>query len=249
MKLRRSLTLLGLGGFLSHALESTSSKPQQVAIIGAGAAGSSAAYHIRKFAAEANIPINVTIFEKTGRVGGRTLTVSPYDDPTIPVELGASIFIQLNHILWDAVQQFNLSLRVPGPDEDELLAIWDGEGFVYQQDSSQYDWWNLVKLFWKYGLAPYRAQKLMKGTVAQFLKLYEAPNFPFRSLTTASYELNLTYVTALTGDQFLAENNVSYLPHYHPFYPFMERYIVAGDGKKTGGPMDSRIYPLLCDFV
>ena len=89
----------------------------------------------------------------------------------------------------------------------------------------------------------------MKGTVAQFLKLYEAPNFPFRSLTTASYELNLTYVTALTGDQFLAENNVSYLPHYHPFYPFMERYIVAGDGKKTGGPMDSRIYPLLCDFV
>lgn len=209
MKLCRGLTLLGFGGFLSHArAEPTSSKPQQVAIIGAGAAGSSAAYHIRKFAAEANIPINVTIFEKTDRVGGRTLTVGAYDDPSIPVELGASIFIQLNHILWDAAHEFNLSLRIPGPDEDELLAIWDGEGFVFQQDSSQYDWWNLAKLFWKYGLAPYRAQKLMKGTVAQFLKLYEAPNFPFRSLTTASYELNLTYFTALTGDQYLAQNNI-----------------------------------------
>ncbi|KAL8330270.1 hypothetical protein RB593_001334 [Gaeumannomyces tritici] len=209
MKLCRSLTLLGLGGFLSrtHA-EPTSSKPHQVAIIGAGAAGSSAAYHIRKFATEANIPINVTIFEKTDRVGGRTLTVDAYGDPSIPVELGASIFIQLNHILWDAAHEFNLSLRIPGPDEDELLGIWDGEGFVFQQDSSQYDWWNLIKLMWRYGIAPYRAQKLMQGTVAQFLKLYEAPSFPFRSLTTASYELNLTYFTGLTGEQFLAQSNI-----------------------------------------
>lgn len=134
-----------------------------------------------------------------------------YDDPgQQPVELGASIFIQLNHILWGAAKEFNLPLLPLGDEDDELLGIWDGDRFVHQQDSSQWSWWNLAKLFWKYGFAPYRAQKLMQSTVALFLKLYEPPNFPFRSLTTASYKLNLTYYTALTGEQFLAQNNVGF---------------------------------------
>ncbi len=64
--------------------------------------------------------------------------------------------------------------------------------FVYQLDNSSSSWWNYAKLFWKYGTAPYRTQKLMQAVIAKFLNLYKAPYFPFRSLTTRAYELELT---------------------------------------------------------
>ncbi len=175
---------------------------------GAGAAGASAAYHLRKFAEAAGVPVNITIFEKTDRIGGRARTVNAYGGHRYPVELGASIFIKLNHILWNATRDFNLTLEDPDLDEAGILAVWDGDKFVYQQDYTSWSWWNFAKLFWKYGMAPYRTQKLMRTTIAKFLELYEAPFFPFRSLTTRAFELGLTYTTGLTGEQFLAQNKV-----------------------------------------
>src|SRR5690349_14605210 len=61
----------------------------QIAIIGAGAAGSSAAYHLSQFARDSDydLPLNITIFEATDRIGGRTTTVNAFDDPRYPVEL------------------------------------------------------------------------------------------------------------------------------------------------------------------
>lgn len=49
----------------------------------------------------------------------------------------------------------------------------------------------------------------MQRTVATFLKLYEAPYFPFRSLSTRAYELDLAKATGVTGQQFLADNGIS----------------------------------------
>lgn len=66
----------------------------------------------------------------------------------------------------------------------------------------------MAKLFWKYRLAPYYAQKLMQNTVATFLRLYEEPYFPFRSLSTRAFELGLAKVTGVTGQQFLADNGI-----------------------------------------
>ncbi|KAI0129197.1 prenylcysteine oxidase [Xylariales sp. AK1849] len=181
---------------------------KQVAVIGAGAAGSSAAYHLHKYAEREGISINVTLFERTGRIGGRTLTVNVYDNPIEPVELGASIFVKVNQILWNATQDFNLLVTDPGTDEAGLLGIWDGDKFVYQQDSESWEWWSLAKLFWKYGMAPYYTRNLVKETIGTFLRLYEEPYFPFRSLTTRVYELGLAKITGVTGQQFLAENKL-----------------------------------------
>ncbi|KAI1644016.1 prenylcysteine oxidase [Daldinia loculata] len=181
---------------------------KQVAIIGAGAAGSSAAYHLHKYAQQEGIDVNITIFEKTNHIGGRTLTVDVYDDPLSPVELGASIFVEVNHILYNATRDFNLLVTEPGTDEKGLLGIWDGKRFVYTQDSESWGWWNLVKLFWKYGTAPYYTHRLVQETVGSFLKLYQSPYFPFRSLSASAYELGLVQITGLTGKQFLAENKL-----------------------------------------
>lgn len=126
--------------------------------------------------------------------------------------MGASIFVEVNTILKNATEQFGLRPRESYTDEEEMLGIWNGDSFVYTQKGSS--WWNIVKLFWKYGLAPYRTQQLMQSTVGNFRKLYEAPFFPFRSLSARALDLGLTQVTGVTGEQFLAANGVSIQSRY-----------------------------------
>ncbi|KAI8169593.1 hypothetical protein K4K49_001324 [Colletotrichum sp. SAR 10_70] len=187
------------------------SSVKQVAIIGAGAGGSAAAYYLQQYAEADGIEVNITVFEKTNHIGGRTLTVEAYDNPLEQVELGASIFIEANQILYNASRRFGLPLKEPESGSDGFLGIWDGEQFVYTQDDSSWQWWNLAKLFWKYGLAPYKAQKLVQSTVDTFLQLYEAPHFPFRSLTQRAFELDLLKATSVTGKEFLANNDIGEL--------------------------------------
>lgn len=90
-----------------------------------------------------------------------------------------------------------------------MTAIWDGETIVFQSESGASWWWDATRMWWNYGTSPYRAVKLVKNVVNIFLKLYEPPYFPFRSLTQRVYELGLERATGTTGEQFLAENGVS----------------------------------------
>jgi prenylcysteine oxidase / farnesylcysteine lyase len=177
---------------------------------GAGAAGSSAGYHLKKFAKSAGVDVNITIFEKSAYVGGRSTTVNAYADPLEPIELGASIFVEVNTILKNATIEFGLNTQPHRPtgDEPELLGIWNGEKFVYVQKEGGWAWWDTAKLLWKYGLAPIRTQHLMQSTVAKFMKLYEPPYFPFRSLSDRALDLGLISITGVTGNQLLTENNV-----------------------------------------
>ncbi|KAL6804189.1 hypothetical protein J3E68DRAFT_392754 [Trichoderma sp. SZMC 28012] len=203
---------LALGGEVVASKEEVKSNGvRNIAIIGAGAAGSSAAYHLRQYADEADVKVNITIFEKTGRIGGRTLTVSAFDDPLQPIELGASIFVSVNHIMYNGTKNFNLSIGAnyrTASSQDDITAIWDGDSFVYETTDGTSWWWDAGKLWWRYGMSPYRAVNLVKEVVGKFLKLYEPPYFPFRSLTARAYELDLVKITAITGEQFLAQHKI-----------------------------------------
>lgn len=176
-------------------------------LTGAGAAGSSAAYHLQKFAALSGIALELTVLERSSHVGGRSTTVNAYNNPLLPVELGASIFVEVNAILKNATEQFGLRREESFTEKPEVLGIWNGNEFVYTQKGDS--WWSFAKLFWKYGLAPYRTQKLMKGIVGKFQKLYQAPFFPFRSLSDRALDLELIPITGVTGEQLLKANNVS----------------------------------------
>ncbi|KAF4631191.1 hypothetical protein G7Y89_g6938 [Cudoniella acicularis] len=181
---------------------------RRVAIIGAGAGGSSAAYYLQQFAEQSGVELNITVFEKSSYVGGRSTTVNAYDDPLEPVELGASIFVDVNTILKNSSEKFGLKAKRSETESEEVLGIWNGESFVYTQKDSGWQWWDIAKLIWKYGLAPIRTQRLMKSTVGKFQKLYEAPFFPFRSLSDRALDLGLTAVTSMTGEQYLAQNSI-----------------------------------------
>lgn len=185
---------------------------KNIAIIGAGAAGSSAAYHLQQYADQEGLRLNVTVFEKTSHIGGRSLTVDAYGNPDTPVELGASIFVEVNRILFDAARAFDLALVVPGEggkSAGDYTAIYDGERIVYRSVEGEGWWWDVARLWWRYGTSPLAAVRLVKSTVATFLKLYEPPFFPFRSLTERAFELGLHKVTAVTGEQYLKDNGIN----------------------------------------
>ncbi|KAI9724628.1 MAG: hypothetical protein M1828_003652 [Chrysothrix sp. TS-e1954] len=184
-------------------------KTKRVAIIGAGSAGSSTAYYLKQYADSLDIPTNITVFERQSYVGGRSTTVNAYDDPSQPVELGASIFVEVNHNLVDAVKSFNLSTTAFGgrrQEDVEVLGIWNGREFVFKQTMSESrwrTWWNNALVMWRYGFGALRAVRMMQDQVGRFLKLYDYPHFPFASLSQAVADVNLTHTTSVTGELLL----------------------------------------------
>ncbi|KAI5855313.1 Prenylcysteine lyase-domain-containing protein [Tricharina praecox] len=190
---------------------------KRVAIIGAGAAGSSSAYYLRKYLANSTVsglPVEITVFDKHAYVGGRSTTVNAYDDPSLPIELGASIFVSINHNLVNAAAEFGLSVssvsNAPPTKEAaaDVLGVYDGTDFVFTFPEGS--WWTLAKLFYKYGpTSPYRTKKLTDAVVGKFLAMYQAPLFPFRSLSSAVEAAGLLPAVGTTGEQFLQQNGIS----------------------------------------
>lgn len=182
--------------------------------IGAGAGGSFAAYELRKLAQETDTPVEIIVYERESYVGGRSTTVNAFNDPAYPIELGASIFVQVNYNLVNASRDLGLNVHSADharPKEaDDSIGIWDGSKFVFSLKNS-YSWWNIGRLFWRYGLAPLRTQKLVKSIVGRFLRLYEEPLFPFNSLSEATVATGLLNSTASSGEQFLNANDIDSL--------------------------------------
>ncbi|KAL8643731.1 MAG: hypothetical protein Q9226_008152 [Calogaya cf. arnoldii] len=79
------------------------------------------------------------------------------------------------------------------------------------QNEDSYEWWNMLKMFWKYGMSTVRTQRLVKDTVKKFLKMYEAPIFPFMSVGKAALDAGLSASSKHSG-QLLEENGI-----YAPF--------------------------------
>lgn len=169
---------------------------------------------MRKLADETDTPVEITVYERDSHIGGRSTTVNVFDDPAYPIELGASIFVQVNYNLVNASRDLGLSVHSADHarprESDDSIGIWDGSQFVFSLKNS-YSWWNIGRLFWRYGMAPLRTQKLVKSTVGRFLRLYEEPLFPFKSLSNATAALNLLNTTASTGEQFLHANDIDSL--------------------------------------
>lgn len=141
----------------------------RVAIIGAGVSGTSSAYFLSTAQEKLNrlrlreIPgcanstlpehISITVYERTGRVGGRVYGVHPLNDSSImPVEIGASIYADINKNMARAVK----ALRFKSISREILpgsrLGLWDGKEFIFNDfKGSKWDYW---KLYWRYGSSP-----------------------------------------------------------------------------------------------
>lgn len=107
----------------------------RIAIIGAGAGGSSAAFWIAATKERFGLDVEVDVYEKESYVGGRSTIVYPYNDTTLPpVELGGSIFVKANKNMWRASEEFNLTRR-NFDDPNSTMGVWDGSSMLFSVSS------------------------------------------------------------------------------------------------------------------
>ena len=127
-----------------------------------------------------------------------------WDDPKQPVELGATIFVELNYILFGAANEFGFDIN-PKAEDVGPTAFWDGEKIRLMFFGNDSD---TLMLFQKYGRSFLDTFALSGNVTEQFLKLYDEPYFPFPNLTKRVAELKLDQATGVTGSDFLHRNGV-----------------------------------------
>ncbi|KAJ7169505.1 Prenylcysteine lyase-domain-containing protein [Mycena filopes] len=188
-------------------LRPTNTKPR-IAIIGAGAGGSSAAWWISTAKERYGIDVDVDLFESDSYIGGRT-TVYPYGNSSLPpVELGASIFVKANKNMWRAVDEFNLTRR--DFREDNGLGIWDGEKLLFTASGGWWGWWDSAKALLRYGFqSPRRTQAFVDKMINQFLTLYSAETPTWDNITHLSTSLNWTDLVSKSTSDYLRSEGVS----------------------------------------
>ena len=123
--------------------------------------------------------------------------------------------MSVNHNLVNAASEFGLtvsasdsaSLRAKDAGAD-VMGVYDGKDFVFTFPEGS--WWTIAKLFYRYGpVSPYKTQKLTEATIGKFLAMYNAPLFPFKSLSDAVEAAGLLPAVGSTGEQFLEEHGIS----------------------------------------
>ncbi|CAH1767296.1 13794_t:CDS:2, partial [Entrophospora sp. SA101] len=129
---------------------------KKLAIIGAGAGGSSASYWLKEAFTNSSLNVNTTVYEQSSIVGGRAKTIKfEYNGEKFNIELGATLFIDDNYNMFNSAKKFGLEFIKPGEEvPDARFGIWTGEKFIFEESSHSY--WNLIKIIWKYGIAPFK---------------------------------------------------------------------------------------------
>lgn len=192
--------------------------PRRVAIIGAGASGTSAAYHLQKYVDQcSSLPkINITIFERRPYVGGRSITTDAFGNPDYPVEMGGSVFIKKNPTLVDAAIELNLPLiELPDRPAPKPVPVDGGKS----GDVKSTSFWNGNKVTFQFSrridiilrwgvMTPFAVTRLTTGVVKKFLNIYTSRHFPFFDIKTAFDNLGLGDMFSKTGKEWLQESNL-----------------------------------------
>lgn len=133
-----------------------------LAVIGAGVGGCSAAY----FASRIIPKSKITIFDLSDRVGGRVLT---HIMGSLRLELGAAFFNTTNRTLLHLVE--DLGLKVREVEERADFAVWDGSKIILKLNKQIT--LTLSKLLLRYGLSAAKMLILLKEARHQVDNLYE----------------------------------------------------------------------------
>ncbi|WVF66428.1 hypothetical protein IAT40_001168 [Kwoniella sp. CBS 6097] len=203
-----------VAGDATNQTQTPSARPKRVAIIGAGASGTSAAFFLRRAATVAEKRLSsdggkllgdIVVFDKEDYVGGRSTVVYPHGDKSLRAqELGGSIFVASNKNMVRAAEYFNLNLEAPGSGGGGT-GFWDGEQFLFRTTGSADDSARMIE---RYGLDSLVNTDAAVSTIVNgFLKLYDPAHMKQRgslnSVEAFAADLGLgDEYTAITGEKW-----------------------------------------------
>jgi prenylcysteine oxidase / farnesylcysteine lyase len=133
-----------------------------LAIVGAGIGGCSAAYFARQYLSN----INITIYDSQNRIGGRILT---YKESGVKIELGAAFFNGFNKTLLGIIDAERL--RIAPIEDSKNFAVWNGSKIIFR--SSKKSFATTSRLLARYRLSLVRTFLLLRNARRQVAKLYQ----------------------------------------------------------------------------
>jgi len=177
-----------------------------IAVIGGGIAGCSAAWFLRQALGEGAA---LTVYERDAQLGGRLATL---DVGGTPVESGGTIIHETNRYLAGFVDHLGLERVEPHQregDGSESVGVWDGRRFAFRTHDSAL----LTRLaaVWRFGvMAPLRLQRAVVRGVKQWNQVYEhlERGAAFDSPSALCSELGLADLLQKDGRQWLADSGV-----------------------------------------
>ncbi len=177
-----------------------------IAIVGGGIAGCSAAWFLRRALGERAA---LTLYERDVRLGGRLATL---DVGGTPVEAGGTIIHETNRYMADFVDRLSLERAPPHQRNEgggESVGVWDGQRLVFRtHDSALVTRLAAVR---RYGIvAPLRLQRAVARSVDQWNQVYEhlERGTAFDSPLELCRELGLADLLQKDGRQWLADSGV-----------------------------------------
>ncbi|XP_028399919.1 prenylcysteine oxidase-like [Dendronephthya gigantea] len=181
-------------------------KIPRVAIIGSGIGGSSAAHFVREILGE---DAQISVFEKSGRVGGRLATV---DISGETFESGGSIIHPRNLYMKKFVEYLGLERNT---DTDGIFSLYDGKDIVFS--TSSWSWLTSLKLLWRYGFSLVKMDQVTKSLLNKFANIYtlQDKGESFHSvpdlLQAMSGNEEFYRLTKITARKYLLEQGLSEL--------------------------------------
>lgn len=133
-----------------------------LAVIGAGIGGCSAAYFAHKYLPDSK----VTVYEMEDRIGGRVFT---FNMEKMKSEIGAAFFHPINKTVCNIVKEMNLNIEKL--EEPMDIAVYNGTEIVFR--SSQSNLYTMLKLFTKYKLSVLRLLLSLREANGKIRKWYE----------------------------------------------------------------------------
>ncbi|ODV74811.1 FAD/NAD(P)-binding domain-containing protein [Cyberlindnera jadinii NRRL Y-1542] len=195
-------------------------KPK-IAVIGAGAGGTSFSYYLQRYTSHA---FDIKIFDGNNYIGGRSTTVGNYaakqqasSNPDVlnsSVELGGSVFVAPNKILVNAVEEFGLTTDGVGNKHNKALqgtiGVWNGTEFVFKANSKTYlgITKSLLTILLRYGVTAWKLYRTLSATVSTFLEYFYDKDFPF-DLNHIVEDSGLNQYLGITAAQLYEERSLN----------------------------------------
>jgi prenylcysteine oxidase/farnesylcysteine lyase len=180
--------------------------PPDIAVVGGGIAGCSAAWFLRQALGEGAA---LTVYERDAQLGGRLATL---DVGGTPVESGGTIIHETNRYLAGFVDHLGLGRVEPHQGEGgstESVGVWDGRRFAFRTHDSALV--TRLAAVWRFGvMAPLRLQGAVARSVEQWNQIYEhlERGTTFDSPSALCAELGLANLLDKDGRQWLARSGV-----------------------------------------
>lgn len=152
--------------------------PIKVAIIGAGIAGASAAYHLSD--EYAHTDFDITICQADSQVGGRIKSAKVYNGAYgQQVETGAQSFYADDECVQSLIDEAGLRQKLePHYPVKKSVGVWDGASFILKGkgDLKGRTWTDWARYVWRYGLSANNMRKWFSEKLPLFQRLLEGGN-------------------------------------------------------------------------